>query len=183
MHVSFCVPPKERQCYLTNHNANTWLSAMGAVLLASLAFTGCTTSSTHTNGSGDGVGVSESAPGYNIPIYTYAGDSTAPFTFIDPIDSWEDLAPEMRESMIQTAVGRGQALIIWGDHVEWTGVYPTEIPTEQKEWVENMVRVYDRTNAPVVFVGGLGTGGLFVETQNVDAPEGERSVEKILYPH
>ncbi len=142
-------------------------AAVTAVALAAL--TGCTSNTTNQ--------VAEPTP---TNIHTYAGDSTTPFTFTHPTTAWEDLTLEARQDMIDTAISQHRALVIWGDHVEWTGLYP-QVPTEQKQWVERMVERYDTTAAPVVFVVGVGTDALYAERQNLDAPTNEQAIEKVMY--
>lgn len=143
-------------------------AAVAAVALAAL--TGCTTTPAATPEAG----------GTPTNIHTYAGNSTTPFTFTHPATAWEDLTLEARQDMIDTATSQHRALVIWGDHVEWTGLYP-QAPAEQKQWVERMVERYAATAAPVVFVVGVGTDALHVERQNLEAPTNEQAIEKVTY--
>lgn len=143
--------------------------AAGTVL-ALAALTGCTSNTTPAP-------EAEPTP---TNIHTYAGDSTTAFAFTDPTTAWEDLTPEVQQGMISKATAQNQALVIWGEHVEWTGLH-AEIPAGQKQWVERMVERYDATDAPVVFVVGLGSDDLYVERQNLDAPADEQTVEKVTY--
>lgn len=166
---------------MNNRSTKALFASVATALLPTLVFSGCTPNNTNNTSADTSKGVSVGAPAQPTNVHTYAGDSTATFMFSDPAYSWEEVTPEIREAMKQTALEKNQILIIWGDHVEWTEGHPIEIPEEQKKWVENMVRSYGATNTPVVFVGGLGAEGLFVETQNVDAPAGEESVTKIFY--
>lgn len=89
--------------------------------------------------------------------------------------TWDDLSTSEKEIHITEAQSQGLSALIWGEHVEWiNGNYPAE----QKKWIEEQVKEFAHTDAPVKSFFGLGDAkALKVTREYTDSSHNPQSVD------
>lgn len=89
--------------------------------------------------------------------------------------AWDDLSEQEKMARITDARNQGFSALIWGEHVEWiNGNYPAE----QKQWLEEQVKEFADTDAPVKTFSGLGDAkALKVTREYTDTSHSPHSVD------